>query len=284
MYEILTVIISVAGSAVTSFLVAKYYGERWVETRRCRMEHSTKLKDGFFKRWLEKIGENKDQYCEIGARYSKKTGRMVPLKPQEPKDLEFYDEAMSHLKDYDKLRKDWKNLKQITLKLNEELATLFEEIRVLVIKEIDVPYWCPRYIGEYSGDKPDEYLCPDSFVRSIYDEVYWRIRTSRRQYLGNGNITPTIVGEGKKIYFLNHGGSCELASSQSEELMQKTQRLFSRFINDEQYKRRIKTFADKQEDTYSKELEIVKLNISNLIKSIELGSIIKGKCGYCQKF
>lgn len=59
MNDILTVIISVIGSALTSFLVAKYYGERWVETRRSRIEHSTKLKDDFFKPWLERIGETK---------------------------------------------------------------------------------------------------------------------------------------------------------------------------------------------------------------------------------
>ena len=46
MDDLLTVVISVAGSAVTSFLVAKYYGERWVEKRRSRMEHSIRLKDG----------------------------------------------------------------------------------------------------------------------------------------------------------------------------------------------------------------------------------------------
>ena len=46
MDNLITVVISVASSAVTSFLVAKYYGERWVEKRRRRMEHSIRLKDG----------------------------------------------------------------------------------------------------------------------------------------------------------------------------------------------------------------------------------------------
>ena len=65
MDDITTVIISLIGSAITSFLVAKYYGERWVEARRSRMEHSTRLKDGFFKPWLDKIGEHNTEYCKI---------------------------------------------------------------------------------------------------------------------------------------------------------------------------------------------------------------------------
>jgi hypothetical protein len=98
--DTLTVIISllgVIGSAVISFLVAKFYGERWAELRRSRMEHSEKLMDGFFTPWLTMIG----QHCKIEAQYSKIENKMIPFKPREPNDLEFYSEAMGHLKDYE---------------------------------------------------------------------------------------------------------------------------------------------------------------------------------------
>lgn len=266
--EELTVVSSVRAQA-------KYYGERWVETRRSRMEHSNKLKDHFFKPWLEKISEYKNEYCEIDAKYSIEKGKIVPLKPTEPDNLEFFTEAMSHLKNYEKLLKDWENLKQETLKFNEELAILFEEIRVLILKEIDMPYWCPRY----SGDKPDEYLCPNKFIRSIFDEVVWRIETGRKQFYGNGTISPTISGE-KRFYYLKHG-HYELAGSLNEELMKQTQQLFSKFIEDKQYRRRIKAFMNKKKDAYDKKLEKVKEGIRDIIKSIELVNIIKGKCRYC---
>lgn len=256
MDDILTPVISVIGSAVISFLVAKYYGERWVEKRRSRMEHSNKLKDDFFKSWLGKIGEYNDEYCKIDAQYSKEIRKMVPLKLREPDNLSFYGEAMSHLKNYEKLLKDWEKLKQTTFELNEELAILFEEIRLLVNNEVDVPYWCPRY----SGDQPDEYLCPNSFIRSIYDEMYWKVETSRKQIHGNGEIIPTYVAHDKLIYYLRYA-SGDLASSPNEELVKKAQQLFSRFIEDEKYRARIKTFMDKQKDTYYKELELVKQNI-----------------------
>lgn len=281
MDDILTVIISLIGSAIISFFVAKYYGERWVETRRSRREHSIALKDGFFKPWLEKIGEYNDEYCKINAVYSKEMRKMVPLNPREPDNIRFYNEAMEHLNKYENFLKDWENLKQITLKLNEELTILFEEIRVFVIKEIDLPYWCPRYFGDYSGDKPDEYLCPDLFIRSIYDEVFWRIETHSKQYFGKGEVMPTIVADGKKIYYLRHADR-ELVSSANEELVKRAQQLISRFVEDAEYKERIKTFMNKKRGTYDKQLGKVKQNIGDIIESIELGNTIKGKCRFCK--
>lgn len=270
MDDLLTVIISLIGSAVTSFLVAKYYGERWVEVRRNRNDHSIRLKDDFLKPWLDKI----EEFCKVDARYSTEIGEMVPLEPQEANDLKFYDEARSHLETYKHLIKDWNSLKQNTLELNKELAIFFEETRVLIKKKIDLPYYCRGYYG----DEPDEYICPDTFIRAIFDEILYRIETGRKQFVGNGTIVPTIYGE-KKIYHLRWS-YIDLARSPDEELMKKTQQFLSKSIEDEGYRKRIKTFMAKKE-TYDKELEKVKQDISDIIKSIELGNIIKGKCRYC---
>ncbi len=274
MDDLSTVIISWIVSAATSFLVAKYYGERWVETRRSRMEHSVRLKDGFLKPWLSKIGEYDDEYCKVGAQYSKEMDKMVLLEPQEPYNLQFYDEAASHLKNYEQLLKDWKNLKQITLELNKELAMLFEEIRVVVKKEIDLPYWCPRY----SGDEPDEYLCPNTFIGAIYEEVENRLKTDRKQFIGSGKIEP-IIYDDKKIYRFEWWNRT-LARGPKQEHMEKVQQLFSQFIEEERYKEKIKAFLV-QKETYDKALEQVKQDIGDVIKSIELSNIIKGKCQYC---
>jgi hypothetical protein len=282
MDEILTVLIPIAVSAVTSFLVAKFYGERWVYTRQSRKEHSVVLKDEFFKPWMEKIGEY-NEYCKIDVQYSTKIGKMVPLPPKEPDNLKFYTEAMSHLKSYEGFLADWEKLKQTTLGLNGELAVLFEEMRVFVEKEIDLPYWCPKYIGDYSGDKPDEYLCPDLFIRSIYDELYGRIETRRKQIFGNGIINPTVIEKGKKMYCLFHSNN-ELTGSANEELMKRAQQLIGKLIDNEEYGGKVRAFINRKGDTYNKELERVKKNIAEIIKSIELGSIIKGKCSYCKNF
>jgi len=271
MDDLLTVVISVIGSAVTSFLVAKYYGERWVEKRRNRMEHSVRLKDDFFKSWLSQI----DEYCKIDALYSNKIGGMVASQPKEPNDLQFYNEARSHLDNYEHLINDWKNLKQTTLELSKELAVLFEEIRVLIKRTMDIPYYC----WGYSGDEPDEYLCPNTFIRAVYEEVENRLKTGKKQFIGIGNVQPTICGE-KKIYYFKWWDS-NLARSPDEELMKRAQHLLSQLFENERYKERIKTFIAKQKETYDKELEKVKQDLREIIKSVELGNIIKGNCRYC---
>jgi hypothetical protein len=280
MNETINLLVPIIVSAITSFIVAKYYGERWVETRHSRREHSLVLKDEFFKPWLEKIGEHTDAYCSIDVRYSKKTEKMVALPPREPDDLKFFAEATHHLKSYERFLEDYKKLRQTTLEQSEKLSVLFEKIRVLIARELVLPYWCPRSAGEYSGDKPNEYLCPDLFTRSIYDELLWRMETRRKQYFGNGTITPTIESGEKKIFYLRHGYA-ELAGSADEELVNKAQQLFSKIIEDEEFGAKIKSFIDEKRDTYDKELEKVKSNILDIIKSIELGNVVKGKCRFC---
>jgi len=105
------------------------------------MEHSLRLKSDFFKLWVDKI----EEYCKIGARYSTEMGEMVALEPREPNDLQFYDEAISHLENYKHLVSDWETLKQTTLKLNKELAVFFEDLRMLIKRKIDLPYFCMGY-------------------------------------------------------------------------------------------------------------------------------------------
>jgi len=271
MDSLLTVVISLVGSAITSFLVAKYYGERWVEKRRSCREHSVRLKDDFLQKWLTAIHE----YCRIDATYSKKTSQMVALEPREPSDLRFYDEAWSHLSNYGHLVNDWKNLKQITLELNRELAVLFEEIRILTKSTIDLPYYCQWDFG----DEPDEYLCPNTFVRAVYEEMENRLNKGKKQFIGIGNVSPTNYGE-KRIYHFKWWDRT-LARSPNEELMKRAQDLLSQLFENEKYKQEIRTFVAKQRETYDEQLEKVQQDIREIIKSVELGNIIKGNCRYC---
>lgn len=90
--EILSVL-SVAVSAIVSFLAARFYSGRWVEMSRRLREHSVKLTDGVLKPWRSKA----DEYCKIDATYSSDAGKIVGIEPQDPNNLEFYDAARSHL-------------------------------------------------------------------------------------------------------------------------------------------------------------------------------------------
>jgi hypothetical protein len=109
--------------------------------------------------------------------------------------------------------------------------------------------------------------------------VEYRLKRDRKQFIGSGKIEPTIYGD-KKIYHFKWWDR-SLARSPKEERMEKTQQLFSQLIEDEKYKERIKAFMARQKEKYDKALEKVKQDIGDIIKSIELGNIIKGTCQYC---
>lgn len=82
------------------------------------------------------------------------------------------------------------------------------------------------------------------------------------------------------MYHFKWWNKPDLARSHEQEHIEKAQQLFSQFIEDEIYKERIMAFLA-QKETYDKALEKVKQDIRDIIKSIELGNIIKGKCHYC---
>lgn len=248
-----------------------------IEKRRIKMAHSVKLKDNFFKPLLNKIGGYNDEYCKIDAQYSEEFDKMVPFKPKEPNNLQLYNDAMSHLKYYKHLLGDWEKLKRNTLKLNEKLAIIFEEIRVIVKKKIDLPFWCQRPFS----DEKDEYLCPATFIRSIYEELENRLITGRKQLNGSGKLEPIIYGDKKIYHFI--WGDIRLARSPNQEQMEKAQRLFSSFIKDERYEEKIKVFLAQKKETYNESLTNVKNGIGKIIDSIESENIIIGNCPNCQK-
>jgi hypothetical protein len=245
--------------------------------RRSRREHSTKLVDNFFKPFRDKIGEYNDEYCKIDAFYSKEIGKFVSSKPAEPENIQFYEEAMSHLRNYNNLLGDWKKLKEITLELNEELANMFEEYRLLIKNEIDLPYWCISY----SGDEPFEYLCPTAFIKDTYEEIYRRLERNSKTFAGNGQIQLVTDGD-KKTYRYNWaGGYGIIARSPDEDKIKKIQLSFGNLINSEKYVEQIRSFLNRKRETYDRQVKKVKQDIEEIIKTIELGGKIKGKCQYC---
>lgn len=237
--------------------------------------HSDKLKDIFFKPWLEIIGAYNDKYCKIDALYSEKSGRMVAYIPREPDDLRFYNDAKAHLRDYPELLSDWEDLKGITLRLNEELATLFEDIRLSIKEKIDVAYWCP-YIGK--GDEPEEYLCPNTFIRRIFDDIAYTIGTGRHAF-EIPIVQPTSYGE--KTIFSLHWSDISPARSLKREYIELIGVIFRNSIEDEKYVTQFEAFIEKKKNTYDKQVKKVEEDINKIIDSIELENIIKGKCKDC---
>jgi len=258
--------------AIISALATIFYGERRVDTLRRRREHSIKLNDEVFKRWLEKVGD----YSKIDVAYSKDIGKIVGVEPKDPTDLEFFDVAKSHLESkYPYILKEWEELKHVTLEHNKELAILLEEIRTLTIKELKMP--C--YYSSLPGRAPEEHITLNRFVECIYKEMEYRVRAEREWLFEKPIIQPVIYG-GEKFYELAWG-SYRLVKSRDEKEVGRAILLISQLIETPKFKEEVKNLMKEEDEIYKIKRENFERKIKDLIKSVELGGILKGKCRFC---
>jgi len=260
-------------SLAVSFLIAKFYGERWVEMARRRREHSIKLKEEVLKPWLTKIGE---EYCKIDVVYSHHFDRIVGVEPKDPTDLEFFDVAKSHLESkYPEILKAWVEFKLVTSEHNKELAILLEEIRMLTIRELKMPchYWRP------AAETPEEYIIPDRFSQCVYQEMEWREPYKRKWASGEPRIVPTMHGN-KKFYELEWG-IYRLVKIRDEKQAENAILLINKIIETSRFREEAKNLTKRKNEIYNAKRENFEAKIKDLIKSIELGNNLRGKCRFC---
>jgi len=258
--------------AMISSLAVMFYGERWVETLRRRREHSIKLKDDVLKPWLAKIGE----YCKIDAVYSRDVDKMVGVEPQDPTDLEFFDVAKSHLESkHPEILKDWEELKHVTFKHNKELATFLEKIRTLTIEELKMP--C--YYSNLPGEAPEEYIAVNRFVENAYEEVEFSLRTGRKWAIGKPAIRPVTYGNEKFCEL--EWGSYRLVKSRNEKEVERARFLIDKIVEKAEFREEVKDLIKKEDQIFKIKRENFEQKIREVIKSIEAGNILKGKCRFC---
>ena len=249
-----------------------------------RREHSIKIKDEALKPWLSKVGE----YCKIGVVYSYDVHNIVGLEPKDPTDLEFFDVAKSHLEtEYLDIMKAWEELKHVTSKHNNGLATFLEEIRTLTIKELKMP----AYYSNMRGRSPEEYITLDRFVETIYAEMAYRMRVhaqarvehrvhrERKWMIGKPKIEPVIYGE-EKFHELAWG-SYRLVKNRDEKKVKKAKSLIDKILDTSRFRDEMKDLIEREDQIYKTKRKNFETKIKDVIKSIELGKILEGKCRFC---
>lgn len=258
--------------SIISALATKYYGERWAERFRIRRVHSVKINDEVFKIWLDKAKD----YANIGSTYSKKTGTMVANKPKDPIDLRFFDEAKSHIEaKYPNILKVWEELKLVTSRHNEKLAVVLEKIRTAIVEEFKMNcyYWS-------SGAKePEERILPDKIAQQIYGEIEWRAQYGEKRFRREPYVTPYITGNEK--FFQLEWENNRVIRSQNEKKVKDSVLFIKKLIETSRFIENQKNLAKEEKEVYTIKLEDFKTKIKDVIKSIELGNLLKGKCRFC---
>jgi hypothetical protein len=243
-----------------------------IEIARIRREHSIKIKDGALKPWLSKI----EEYCKIDAVYSKDSDKMVGVEPNDPTNLEFFDVTKSHLETkYPNILKAWEELKRVTLKHNDKLAIVLEELRTSIIRELKMHcyYW------SLGAEEPEEYIKPDRIAQQIYKELEWRAPHKRKRIGGAPHVTPVIIS-GEKFYRLEWGNNT-LIRSQVEKKVKSSIPLINQLLEAPEFQKEEKSLTKRKDEIYKIKREDFEAKIKDVIDSIELGNVLKGKCRFC---
>lgn len=259
-------------AVLVAFLVARFYGERWVEMSRIRREHSMILSDRVLRPWIENI----NKYCKIDAKYSEDDDRMMGVEPTDPADLEFFDVGKSHMESgYPDILVSWEELKHVTFEHNNKLANLLEEIRTAVINELKMP--CLIYSIE-----PEEYVSP-RFAKAIYAQIEYTLEYrpyARPKWRGGEPYIQPVNYGGKQFYELAWQDN-RIVRSLDEEKTKQAKLLVDHLIETPGLIEKTKLLMDEKSKTYGAKLEALKTKMMDVIKSIELGNIIAGKCRFC---
>jgi len=258
--------------SIISALATKYYGERWVERFRIRRVHSVKITDEVLKIWLDKAKD----YVNIGSTYSKKTGTMVANKPKDPIDLRFFDEAKSHLEaKYPNILKVWEELKLVTSRHNEKLAVVLEEIRTAIIGEFQMNcyYWS---IGT---EEPEERILPDKITQQIYREIESRAQYDRKWFRGKPHVT-SYQSRNEKFFQLEWENN-RVIRSRNEKKVKDSIPFINQIVETPKFIEKEKNLTKGKNEIYKIKLEDFETEIKDVINSIELGNLLKGKCKFC---
>ena len=249
--------------------------EAAVEIARRRREHSKKIQDGALKPWQTNI----EHYCKIGVVYSKDIDKLVSVEPKDPTDLKFFDVAKSHLESkYPDVLNAWEELKRVTSKHNKELASFCEEIRTSTIKELKIP----RRYSNLRGRAPEEYITLDRFVENICEEMELRLQGNKQWAIGEPKKEPFRRGD-EKFYHLAWG-SYELVTSRDEKDVDKVIILINKIIETPRFIEKVKNLIKREDEIYRIKRREFETKIKDVIKSIELGNILEGKCRFCAQW
>lgn len=258
--------------AIISSLATIFFGERRVETLRRRREHSIKLNDGVLKPWLKL-----QDYCKTGALYDHKAARMVEIEPKDPTDLEFFNEVKSHLKsNYPTILKSWEEIKHITLSHNRKIAKVVEEIRKSIVDNLGMPCY---YWRLYDEGPPETYVSPDRIAENFYKVINWEVSTGKKWINGKPSVKPVQYGDA--MFYELEWSNLRVVKSRDRKEAEKCMSFIVQLVEASKYQDEVKNLLKKEDEMLRPKREKFEEQIRDLIRSIELGNIIKGKCKHC---
>jgi len=267
-------IISAIMSSLVSLLIAFRFGPRHVEKERIKREHSTTLMVKGLIPWRD--GHRLS--CPVGFQYSPKTDRIEGRTPEDPKNPVPFDALKAHLASgYHGILGAWEDYKRAVLQHNRKVAEFLEEIRIQIADSAALPQYYPR-----SNQKtPDEYIIPVKAAEEIYRWLNYE-SVNREQWNERPRIEPQQGGDGLKWYELKTGREL-LAKARDKKKFNSTLSAIDTIRNSTQNRQMVDQFVKTEREELQRKEKQFEDEVNNIIRSIELGNCLKGKCEDCPK-
>ena len=261
-------IIGAAISAITTI----FFGPRWVERSRMRRFHSEKIENDALKPWLAKF----DDYSKVSGEYSIEGNLFVPYSPKDPEDLPLFLAAKSHLRSgYSEILESWEQLKEATFNHNHRVAEFLNDVGKLFVESTKLP----NYNRKMYGKAPEEFIVSENLANSIYEFLSYENVTGRDYFSRKPHIEDLVEGDKHFCVLRPHEN---LAARSLDKLKIKSiQELFISVLNSNEKKESMKQIMEEEQKNLPIKRKDFEGKLTELIRSIELGNNLRGKCKDC---
>ena len=102
----------------------------------------------------------------------------------------------------------------------------------------------------------------------------------RKWMIGKPNTKPVMYGD-KKFHELEWGAYSSLIKSRDEKEVERAVLWIDQLVETPRFGEKVKNLIKREDEIYRINREDFETKIKDVIRSIELGNIFKGKCRFC---
>jgi len=268
-------VISAIISSLVSLLIAFRLGPRHVEKERIRREHSLKLMTEGLKPWRDGRGLS----CRVGFQYSPETGRIEGMTPEDPKNLVLFDAVKAHLTSgHSEILKAWEDYKLAVLQHNQDVAEFLEGITKQIASSAELP----QYHHLLRQNEPDEYIIPVNVAEEIYQWLFYE-SASGKEWSDRPKIGSYITGEDRSKWYTLGSSNATFGKARRPEKFDSTRSAIDTIRNSTQNRQKVDQFVKTEREVLPLKEKQFEDEINKIIRSIELGNCLSGKCEDCPK-
>ena len=190
--------------------------------------------------------------------------------------MDFFDVAKSHLESaYPDVFRTWNELKSLISEHNRKLAILLNVINDLTTISLHMPITYSRAPGK----RPTQYIYIDSFVKSIYEEIKYRVYNEIDYFMEEP--IDAIVRVGNKNFHELKWKSYRSIRSREAGKVKDAIGIIKATLEARKTSLYAKALLKMENEIRNNKLNAFQIEIKDVIKSVELGNILRGKCRFC---